>query len=42
MMEMASLLRLVALSLLLAVATPVRDITDACSSQVKGTAPALR
>ncbi|KAG2661139.1 aspartyl protease family protein At5g10770-like [Panicum virgatum] len=34
-MEMASLLRLVALSLLLAVATPVRDITDACSSQVK-------
>ncbi|PUZ77399.1 hypothetical protein GQ55_1G367600 [Panicum hallii var. hallii] len=32
---MASLLRLAALSLLLAVATPVRDITDACSSQVK-------
>ncbi|CAL5055588.1 unnamed protein product [Urochloa decumbens] len=32
---MALLLRLVALSLLLAVATPIRDITDACESQVK-------
>lgn len=35
--EMA-LLRLLALSLLFAVATPIRDITDACSSEVKGTA----
>ncbi|CAL4885067.1 unnamed protein product [Urochloa decumbens] len=32
---MALLLRFVALSLLLAVATPIRDITDACESQVK-------
>ncbi|TKW41303.1 hypothetical protein SEVIR_1G305400v4 [Setaria viridis] len=32
---MALLLRLLALSLLLAVATPIRDVTDACSSQVK-------
>ncbi|CAO2040900.1 unnamed protein product [Urochloa humidicola] len=32
---MALLLRLVALSLLLAVATPIRDIADACESQVK-------
>jgi hypothetical protein len=36
-----ALLRLLALSLLFAVATPIRDITDACSSQVKGTAPDL-
>jgi hypothetical protein len=35
--KMALLLRLLALSLLLAVATPIRDVTDACSSQVKGT-----
>jgi hypothetical protein len=34
-----ALLRLLAFSLLFAVATPVRDIADdACSSQVKGTA----
>jgi hypothetical protein len=37
--KMALLLRLLALSLLLAVATPIRDITDACSSQITGTAP---
>jgi hypothetical protein len=35
---MLLLLRLVALSLLLAVATPIRDIADACSSQITGTA----